>query len=72
MAGKRPVAAILYDFDRTLCTKDMQEYQFIPSVGMEASDFWGLANSYAEEEHMDKILSYMYIMIKSHRSAAFP
>ena len=44
MAGKRPVAAILYDFDRTLCTKDMQEYQFIPSVGMEASDFWGLAN----------------------------
>lgn len=34
MAGKRPVAAILYDFDRTLCTKDMQEYQFIPSVGM--------------------------------------
>lgn len=64
MAGKRPVAAILYDFDRTLCTKDMQEYQFIPSVGMEPADFWGLANSYAEEEHMDKILSYMYIMIK--------
>lgn len=41
MAGKRPVAAILYDFDRTLCTKDMQEYQFIPSVGMEPADFWG-------------------------------
>ena len=55
MAGKRPVAAILYDFDRTLCTKDMQEYQFIPSVGMEPADFWGLANSYAEEEHMEKI-----------------
>ena len=45
MAGKRPVAAILYDFDRTLCTKDMQEYQFIPSVGMEPADFWGLANN---------------------------
>ena len=45
MAGKRPVAAILYDFDRTLCTKDMQEYQFIPSVGMEPADFWGLATA---------------------------
>ena len=72
MAGKRPVAAILYDFDRTLCTKDMQEYQFIPSVGMEAADFWGLANSYAEEEHMDKILSYMYIMIKKSQECGIP
>ena len=72
MAGKRPVAAILYDFDRTLCTKDMQEYQFIPSVGMEPADFWGLANSYAEEEHMDKILSYMYIMIKKSQECGIP
>ena len=72
MAGKRPVAAILYDFDRTLCTKDMQEYQFIPSVGMEPADFWGLANSYAEEEHMDKILSYMYIMIKKSHECGIP
>ena len=22
-----PVAAIMYDFDRTLCTKDMQDYR---------------------------------------------
>ena len=72
MAGKRPVVAILYDFDRTLCTKDMQEYQFIPSVGMEPADFWGLANSYAEEEHMDKILSYMYIMIKKSHECGIP
>lgn len=50
----------------------MQEYQFIPSVGMEASDFWGLANSYAEEEHMDKILSYMYIMIKKSQECGIP
>ena len=26
--------AIMYDFDKTLCTKDMQEYAFIPSVGL--------------------------------------
>ena len=37
---KRQVIAIMYDFDKTLCTKDMQEYTFIPNVGMKASDFW--------------------------------
>ena len=37
---KKPIVAILYDFDKTLCTRDMQEYTFIPSVGMEPDDFW--------------------------------
>ena len=39
---------------------------------MEPADFWGLANSYAEEEHMDKILSYMYIMIKKSHECGIP
>ena len=29
---ERPVIAIMYDFDKTLCTKDMQDYGFIPSL----------------------------------------
>ena len=29
-----PIAAFLYDFDKTLCTTDMQDYAFIPSLGM--------------------------------------
>ncbi len=72
MKENMPIAAILYDFDRTLCPKDMQEYQFIPSVGMSASDFWELANGYADEENMDKILSYMYIMIKKSHDIGVP
>lgn len=36
---KRPIVALMYDFDRTLCTKDMQEYGFIESVGMSANEF---------------------------------
>ena len=24
---KKPIIAIMYDFDKTLCTRDMQEYQ---------------------------------------------
>ena len=38
---KKPIIAIMYDFDKTLCTRDMQEYTFIPSIGMKPSDFWG-------------------------------
>ena len=36
----KPIAAIMYDFDRTLCTKDMQDYSFIPSLGMTEDEFW--------------------------------
>ena len=56
--------AIMYDFDKTLCTKDMQEYNFIPSVGLSAGDFWGKCDELSKKEHMDKILSYLYLMIK--------
>ena len=37
---KQPIVAIMYDFDKTLCTKDMQEYAFIPALGMSSSAFW--------------------------------
>ena len=38
--GTQPTIALLYDFDKTLCTKDMQEYSFIPKVNMSAENFW--------------------------------
>ena len=57
---KKPIIAIMYDFDKTLCTRDMQEYTFIPSVGMEADEFWKLTDRVATTEAMDSILSYMY------------
>lgn len=56
--------AIMYDFDKTLCTKDMQEYSFIPSVGMSAKDFWRKCGELSEKENMDKILAYLYLMLK--------
>ena len=34
---------ILYDFDKTLCTTDMQEYDFIKKLGMTSDAFWGEA-----------------------------
>ena len=59
----RPKIAILYDFDKTLCTKDMQEYDFIKNLNMTAPEFWGEAAKVATESKMDKILAYMYVMV---------
>ena len=60
---KRPIICLMYDFDKTLCDRDMQEYKLIPDLGLEPKDFWGKANYAAETYHMERILSYMYVMI---------
>lgn len=61
---KKPIVAIMYDFDKTLCTKDMQEYAFIPTLGMTSSAFWGEVNTMTDKEEMDNILAYMYKMVE--------
>lgn len=58
----KPIA-MMYDFDKTLCTKDMQEYSFIPRVDMEPREFWGKVTDIAKRDNMDKIIAYMYSMI---------
>ena len=30
----QPIIALMYDFDNTLSTEDMQDYSFIPSLGL--------------------------------------
>ena len=56
--------AILYDFDKTLCTTDMQEYDFIQNLGITPGEFWGEAGEITRKYEVDKILSYMFLMIK--------
>lgn len=63
MAIKKPIVALMYDFDKTLCTKDMQEYSFIPNMGMTAEEFWKDSAELSKNEKMDSILAYMYLMI---------
>ena len=60
----KPIIAIMYDFDKTLCTKDMQNYRFIPSLGLEVSEFWDYTNEVQAREKMDSVLAYMYAAIK--------
>jgi len=54
----------MYDFDKTLSPKDMQEYDFIPNIGIKPEAFWKESNELAKKNNMDKILAYMYLMIK--------
>lgn len=60
---KKPIIAIMYDFDKTLSTKDMQEYGFIPKLGMSAKQFWGEVKQFRESENMDPILAYLRYML---------
>lgn len=68
----KPIIAIMYDFDKTLCTRDMQEYTFIPSVGMDPDEFWNLTGEVAASETMDSILTYMYCMVEKARETGVP
>ena len=61
---RRPIVAIMYDFDKTLSPRDMQEYTFIPGIGMEAEEFWRLCNRRAKDYNMDEILAYMITMVQ--------
>ena len=66
---QRPVVAIMYDFDKTLCTKDMQEYTFIPNVGLTPTEFWAESGELSKEKKMDGILAYMYMMLEKAHAA---
>jgi len=62
--SKWPIVAICYDFDKTLSPKNMQEYSFIPDLGMNETEFWGQNGKFSKENKVDQILSYMYMMIR--------
>ncbi len=68
----RPTIGILYDFDKTLCTTDMQEYDLIKNLGMTPSEFWGAAAEITKEHEVEKILAYMFIMIQKCKEKGIP
>ena len=72
MPKKQPIVAILYDFDKTLATDDMQNFSFIPALGMTPADFWGATDELAKNTGMEKILSYMYMMIEQAKEKGIP
>ena len=60
----KPIMAIMYDFDKTLALDDMQNFGFIPSLGMTPEEFWGATGEFSAKTGVERILSYMYMMLE--------
>ena len=60
---EKTIIAIMYDFDKTLCKKNMQEYSFIPNMGLSEAEFWEATGKLSKAQQMDGILAYMWQMI---------
>ena len=61
---KKPILAIMYDFDKTLSTSDMQNYSFIPSLGISTDEFWARTTKFTNDNGVERVLSYMYTMLE--------
>lgn len=61
--AEKPIMAFIYDFDKTLCPEDMQNYSFIPALGMTPEEFWSETGKFSERTGVERILAYMYMMI---------
>ena len=69
---RNPVIAIIYDFDKTLSTDDMQNFSFIPALGMKSDEFWAITSKLTKEKGVENILSYMYMMIEQCKEKNIP
>ena len=69
---KKPIIALIYDFDHTLCDQDMQNYTFIPNLDMTPEEFWDEIGDFTKAENMEGILSYLYYMVKKSKEKGLP
>ena len=66
-------AAILYDFDKTLSPRDMEEYSLIPDLGYEnPRDFWDEVTELSVRNNMDSISAYLYMLEKKYEDNGTP
>jgi phosphoserine phosphatase len=63
-AQSKKTIALVYDFDGTLSPKPMQEYAFLPKLGIKAEDFWAECTELARQEKADPLITYMHLMYK--------
>ena len=61
---KKNKLAIVYDFDKTLSPRDMQEFHYLKTLGYnDPNDFWDESNKFSVEHNCDGILSYLYLIV---------
>ncbi len=61
---KKTKVALIYDFDGTLSTTDMQNFALIPEFGMKPEDFWKAANQWSVDHCADQVTGSMYYFVK--------
>lgn len=66
--AKKPVVALIYDFDGTLSPRNMQEYSFIRALNMSPKDFWSKAQELSEKNDASSISCYMKLMLDEAKS----
>lgn len=59
---KKPIVALIYDFDGTLSPGNMQEFGFIQAVEQSAKTFWRRSDEIAIGQDASNILAYMKLM----------
>ena len=62
MTQKKPIVALIYDYDGTLSPGNMQEFGFIQAVGKTAEEFWRMSDSIAIGQDASNVLAYMKLM----------
>lgn len=66
---KKPIVALIYDFDGTLSPGNMQEFGFIQAIGKKPQEFWQESDAIALGQDASNILSYMKLMHDEARKA---
>jgi hypothetical protein len=66
-AFSKKTIALVYDFDGTLSPRPMQEYSFLPQLGIEPAEFWATCTRIAREQQADPLITYMHLMYKMAR-----
>lgn len=69
---RKPIVALIYDFDGTLSPGNMQEFGFIQAVGKTKEEFWRLSDGIAVGNDASNILAYMKLMYDEARKTGIP
>jgi len=60
---KKPIVALVYDWDGTLSPGNMQEFGFIQAIGKTPEEFWRASDGIAVGQDASNILAYMKLMV---------
>ena len=66
---RKPIVALIYDFDGTLSPGNMQEFGFIQAIGSTPEDFWTMSDGIAIGQDASNILAYMKLMFDEAKKA---